>query len=306
MNSGSARSRGFTLIEMVLVVGIISVLAFVAVSRFAGVAESSRRVAAEADLRTLRAAFVSETDGYLRDLDGIPGFSPAYLRVGNLFVATNVFGSRVVSGGAYGTQTRGIRLDLGTETEASCAAERRARPEVFTTWDPARRRGWHGPYVAQGANGFFPARDDRRFADDETFAARRFFPPLDHLRLPAEFKDAAKASAYGFVGEPTLLDPWGNPYVLQVPPPQAFSNVTNVADEVRFRYARLVSAGPDGVLDTPCFLPNATNWHATTWSPRSRRLVRQAGLVDGTNLVARGDDLVLFLARGDVDEGEEK
>ena len=90
-----------------------------------------------------------------------------------------------------------------------------------------------------------------------------------------------------------------------MPPPQAFPGVTNVAEVVRFRYARVVSAGPDGVLDTPCFQPNATNETSTTWTARARRLARQAGRIDGDDVSARGDDLVLFLGRGDLDEGEE-
>ena len=31
---------------------------------------------------------------------------------------------------------------------------------------------------------------------------------------------------------------------------------------------------------------------------------RQAGLVDGDDFSARGDDLVLFISRNDIDEGE--
>ena len=305
MQDGIARNRGFTLVELTLVVGILAILALVAAKRLSGIAESARRTAAESDLRALREAFVSEDRGYLRDLVGIPGFSPAYARVGSLFTPTNVWGTAVLSGGACQLPGRGIRLDGPDATEARCAAEHRARPAAFTAWDPVRRRGWHGPYLAAGAPGFFPAKGDRRFADDATFAARRFFPDLTRLLLPEAFKDGTKASAYGFVGEPALFDPWGNPYVLQVPPPQAFPGVTNVPDAVRFQYARLVSAGPDGVLDTPCFAPNATNELSTSWTARTRRLARQAGLVDGTNTVARGDDLVVFLARGDVDEGEE-
>jgi hypothetical protein len=44
-----------------------------------------------------------------------------------------------------------------------------------------------------------------------------------------------------------------------------------------------------------------TNWR----NEESRRLSRQAGLIDGNNRAHRGDDLVLFLLRNDVDEGEE-
>lgn len=306
MSSLSSRSRGFTLVELMLVVGILALVAMLAVKRLSGISESARRTAAESDLQALRDAFVAEERGYLRDLGGIPGFSPAYVRVGNLFAPTNVWGTAVLTGGAGELPGRGIRLDGEDATEARCAAEHRARPAAFTGWDASRGRGWRGPYVTSGTPGFFPARDARRFADDATFGERRFFPNLTHLLLPEAFKDGAKASVYGFVGEPALFDPWGNPYVLQVPPPQAFPGVTNVPDAVRFKYARVVSAGPDGILDTPCFTPNATNELSTSWSARTRRLARQAGLVDGTNAVARGDDLVLFLVRGDVDEGEER
>ena len=285
-----------------LVVGVLAVLSLLAVRYMGGVTESARSTAAESDLLKLRDAFLSEENGYLRDLGGIPGFSPACLRVGNLLVATNVYGTAVVTDIGGGVATRALRLDAPDATEAVCAAQRRAVPAAFTAWDGTRRRGWRGPYLAPGVRGFFPAKDDRRFADDATFAARRFFPNLENLLLPEAWKDDAKASAYGFVGEPAAFDPWGNPYVLQIPPPQAFAGVTNVSDAARFRYARLVSAGPDGVLDTPCFQPNPTNDHATAWNGRARRLIRQAGRIDGTNVVARGDDLVLFLTRGDVDE----
>ncbi len=294
-----SRNGGFTLVEMVLVVGILALLAVFAATRLAGLSESARATAAARDLQELRDAFVSEETGYLRDLGGIPGFSPASARVGCLFTATNVWGTVPAPGGV-----RVLRLD-DDASEARAAAEHRAVPSAFTSWDETRRRGWRGPYLAGGTRGFFPARDARRFPEDATFGERRFFPRLDHLLLPAAFKDPSRASAYGFVGEPALFDPWGNPYVLQVPPPQAFRGVTNVAEEVRFRYARVVSAGPDGVLDTPCFQPNATNETSTTWTARARRLARQAGRIDGDDVSARGDDLVLFLGRGDLDEGEE-
>lgn len=291
----------FTLVEVMLVVALLAVVAMLAVMRYGRAIDVARIQTAEADLQTLRKAFLSSEGGYLRDLSGIPGFSPAYLRIANLYIATNVFGSKIVVGNAHGTQTRGIRLDAPV-TDAQCAQEGRARPEAFTSWDETRQRGWRGPYLAT-SSGAFPAKNASRFKGDSTFEARHFFPRLDHLRLPGEFKDDARASIYGFVGEPTLLDPWGNPYVVQIPPPQAFSDVTNVSDEVRFSYARLVSAGPDGVLDTPCFLSNETNWWSSTWNRDQQRLSRQAGLIDGTNRVARGDDLVLFFNRNDVDEG---
>lgn len=119
-------------------------------------------------------------------------------------------------------------------------------------------------------DGKFPAAEDRRFAGDATFQSRGFFP-------------GGATSPYGVAGDLAAADPWGNPVVLQIPPPSAFAAPPDEAKQ--FHCARLVSAGPDGALSTP--------------------LDRLAGrLADGTANV-RGDDLVLFLNRADVYEPEE-
>jgi prepilin-type N-terminal cleavage/methylation domain-containing protein len=146
-------------------------------------------------------------------------------------------------------------------------------------FDPVARRGWHGPYLRPGAgvrnlnaarNGAFPAANERRSMDDASFLQRGFY--LD-----------AATSRYGEPGDLTVGDPWGNPIVIQVPDAAAFTQPTQA--EHRLRFARLVSAGPDGVLTTP--------------------LDRLAGLApDGTKPL-RGDDLVQFLNRSDVYEPEE-
>jgi len=294
---GKTASRGFTLVELMIVVAIIAIIATLAVSQMSRAVQVAKVVAAESDLKTISQAFTDPENGYLRDMRGIPGFSPANLRMANLLISTNLYGS------AKGGWSGGFRVD--DVRHPFCAP-----PETFVRWNPESARGWHGPYVRQ-ATGDFPAADETRFADDGSFAARGFFPDVRALRLPRDFIDRKDGcSVYGFPGEPAILDPWGNPYVLQIPPPQAFPDRfganTNLPDEVRFRYARVVSAGPDGRLDTPCFAANATNWWATSWSARTRRLCRQAGLIDGGDRSARGDDIVLFLARNDVDEGEER
>ncbi len=295
--------RGFTLIELSVVVVLLALVALVAVPRCAAMVRTARLTAAESDMRVLREAIISSDGGYVRDLGGLPGFSPAAIRIANLFMPTNVYGTRVNASAIHGAQMRMIRLDDDAAAEL-CRAEARALPQAFTTWDESLGRGWRGPYV-KATVAVFPAAGDRRHPGDASFSERGFFPPTHNLRLPAVFGDSSVASVYGFAGEPAMFDPWGCPYVLQVPPPQAFPGVTNIADEVRFRYARIVSAGPDGVLSTPCFGGNATNWYATSWNELERRMSRQAGLFDVTNRVARGDDIVLFLMRNDVDEGED-
>lgn len=151
-------------------------------------------------------------------------------------------------------------------------------------FDPVSQRGWRGPYLrnAQGVrntnaarNGAFPSGNERRTADDTTFFQRGFFTDPD-------------SSPYGITGDLSVADPWGNPIALQIPPVAAFTNPTT--DAKRFRYARLVSAGADGVLTTPLH----------------HRLAGLVKLADGKiDISARGDDLVLFLNRSDTHEPEE-
>lgn len=290
-------SAGWTLIEIVTVVAILSVLALIAVNRVSSIMDRAKITAAERDLATIRDAFLDEETGYLRDMRGIPGFSLGCLRIANLLISTNLYGA-VMDGSAHEI---GFRVDdPDSVPPAGCAA-----PAVFNRWDSEAERGWHGPYVKH-LPGAFPAMHDVRFADDPDAKSRGFYPVLDNLRLPEDFITSLNdCSIYGFPGEPAIMDPWGNPYVLQIPPPQAFKDaVTNISAEARFHFARVVSAGPDGRLDTPCFASNGTNSWGTTWSEERRRKSRQAGLCDG-DASERGDDIVLFLTRNDVDEGRD-
>lgn len=273
MESAGAK-KGFTLVEICFVVAILALVAMIAARRFAGVRENARRTVAMHDMRAIRDAFIgdAEPDCFLDDMERIPGFSPAWLRMANLLTATNLY--------AYA----GTR-----ETDGA-----------FLSWDAEASRGWRGPYVridrAGGGSPLFPSPEDRRDADSPTFAECGFFPKLSHLSVPGDYiRDSA---AYGFAGEPALYDPWGSPYVLQIPPPQAFAlsggMLADVPGEERFRYARIVSAGPDGILSTPCFFGN-TNFTGTAWNAAQRRASIFAGTV-----ASRGDDLVLFLSRSDI------
>lgn len=290
MKQKSAKSNfcksGFTLVEMVCVILLVGIAASLAAQKFAGVRRNAEITAAESDMLAIRNAFRSP-GGYLDDMGHIPGFSCGMLRTGNLLVATNVFG------------VGGVRVDDGTSRPGYA-------PETsFLSWDASQGRGWNGPYLKTGAGNcaHFPAAGDRRSPDDRTFSERGFFPNVKRLKLPEVFINASNGhSVYGFCGEAAVLDPWGNPYVIQTPPPQAFPDVRNVSDETRFRYARIVSAGPDGVLSTPCYFENFTNNTDSTWSNDLKSGSRLAGKIPDGTAAARGDDLVLFLGRTDVYE----
>lgn len=218
------------------------------------------------EMRTIRDAFISTdlSSGLIADLEHIPGFSPAYLRIANLLVSTNLY-------------VRNMQCDSSKE---------------FRTWDDEAGRGWRGPYVRfdrPGPDGslIFPAPEYIAPGQSKTFADRGFFPSLSNLSLPHDY--IAARAAYGFSGEPALFDPWGAPYILQIPPRQAFATagvLDPITDEDRFRHARIVSAGPDGIISTPCYAVN-TNASGSAWSQSMRTASQSAIPCD--------DDLVLFL-----------
>lgn len=263
---------------------VVALVATLVATRLSGILGDSRRTVAEADLEALREAFLGDgaaAPGLVGDLDGLPGFSPAYLRPANLIAPTNLVGAA----GKW-LDDDGRRLtDSGFAAPGSGAvnpAQVYAPFVAFTNRDATVARGWRGPYLRRGRLGAFPAPDGCRFAGDETFQMRGFFPR------------GASARAYGVPSEPAVFDPWGNPYVLQVPPAAAFPHPSETGETERFRFARLVCAGPDGVLSTPCFPDSG--------SDTARRAARLGGLRADGSAPDRGDDLVLFLLRADIYE----
>ena len=279
----SSRS-GFSLLELGVVILILALLATLASTRLHGVIDETMTTVAEADMAVLRDAFLGGADGapgLIADLEGIPGFSAAYLRPANLLAPTNLVGSGdfwIVDGeGRRGERAR-FASDRGAYNTAFPGAY--ADAYVFTNRDDVAGRGWNGPYLTRARTGEFPSNTN------ETASASGFFP---------READNKGWHTYGIPGEPAVLDPWGNPYVLQVPPAEAFHDPGKTSESERFRYARLVSAGPDRVLQSPC--------HATGDNTRNRDC-RLAGRRESSRKTreTRGDDIVLFLLRADIYE----
>lgn len=279
--------HGFTLVELTLVIALLALVATLTVTRLTGVLGKAKTTIAAAEMDALRTALIG-SPSLCSDLSGIPGFSPAYLRLANLLVPTNLVGTadRWLDTDSRRASDAGFATSVGAVNPNPLYADF----ATFTNRTLVPSRGWNGPYLqhtrpiestSTPPSLSFPHASDRRFSTDTPFRDRGFFPfPSDTL------------SPYGLPGEPAMGDPWGNPYVLQVPPAEAFENPSETPESTRFLYARIVSAGPDGVLSTPCFHPR---------NPEERRNARLAGR-RAHDTSPRGDDLVLFLQRADLYE----
>jgi type II secretory pathway pseudopilin PulG len=124
-------------------------------------------------------------------------------------------------------------------------------------YDPFSKTGWNGPYLFQATGAY-------------------------SINTAANF-----SSAYGVEGSATMNDGWGNPIVLQVD--YDGNGSVNPADDEEAKYARLVSAGPNGVVDTPYDYAN--------------RIPSEDGATNLTEAES-GDDIVIFLRVQDTRGGQ--
>ncbi len=236
---------------MVVVLVILVLLATLLLGRIENVRANANDTAMMATLNAAREAFVGSpgAPGYLSDMKHVPNFDLMAVQFSDL-----------LDGDRY---------------------------PLFKTYDVIAGRGWRGPYLSNaqsvlnythpGNVGLFPDAADQRTAEDTTFLDRHFYDTSTH----SYYGVAGIAGVAGVPGASAAADLWGNPIVLQIPPASEFPNASPAElDALRFHYARIVSAGPNGVLDTP--------------------LDQLAGRQQNGNIDVRKDDIIIFLNRADV------
>ena len=226
--------RGFTLLEMLVVIVIIAGLAALVVPMFGGVSDKAAVTAALAEMKTIKEAI---RDRFYADLGLIPE-DPANPEYATRFLCLNKDCSDA------DIQAATACSDLGGNCEEMCdflEAQLGGFLEAqrFLKWDQYSRKGWNGPYLEREAVAVY---DDNGTPNDETDDK----------------------------GYPMIIDPWEEISVHEIFSVRVMGGYRFIYDDIdgsgqmdgddERMSARIVSFGADGVNDgggtTPLPLPS--------------------------------------------------
>lgn len=239
MNTRRTRRSGLTLLEMLIVLTILVALGTIIVPSLSYLGKRSQKLASRENLCRLQDLIVNR---YIPDMGELP--RPAI---------DEDTGDVLETGREDHPQLRYLFVNPDRTSDANEYNDQDKATSLLSD------RNWQGPYTMHtGAEYDFDDADTRNFT-----------------------------TIYGVEDDPVIYDAWGHPIVLQWPTETPTGVVDEDGDgstddeilEIQRRYVRLVSAGPDGVLDTPIdkLMPDDTD-----------------SATDG-----RDDDILVFLFRHD-------
>lgn len=203
--------RGLTLLELVMVVSILAVLTAMIVPGMNSQNEETRAAVARKSLQDLRDTLANR---YFVDMADLP--RPNAADTTRLTAAGNI-----------------PQLHFLFFNPRSYVSTATPQYSSLNDYDASTRVGWNGPYVMT-TPGRYPTVTERRFPKD----------PND----TRTWEDCGFTTAYGSVGDQTLMDPWGSPYVVIF--------IDRAHNSVNVREFYVVSAGPDRDLDLSSWTPN--------------------------------------------------
>jgi type II secretory pathway pseudopilin PulG len=118
MKTQMSESRGFTLIELIIIIVVLGIISIVAVAKYSDFLSESRIQASKSELSELKRAIV-----------GNPG---------------------AVAGGRYSDV--GFEGDVGHPP--STLRDLVKKPDSISVYNPIARLGWHGPYIDSSGGDF--------------------------------------------------------------------------------------------------------------------------------------------------------
>lgn len=234
--------KGFTLLELLVVVAILAATAFVATGTFSGVAEHAEERLVRAEMQQIVQAlrqFKQDTGYYPKEGPFALGATAGQeVTDADLAAVTHSGGSAAERTRWFNSPANFYQLLVGPLLSAHV--------QGLEQWNAETGRGWRGPYLSGFRDGFVDIGDDinpdqNGSAGNPATVAVSAVPDVDGLADPFNQRPVAGG---GSEVDSTLLDwssrarpnrtelsRWGNPYLLLT------------IDGVR----TLVSMGPDGI-----------------------------------------------------------
>jgi len=142
------------------------------------------------------------------------------------------------------------------------------QPAGMPSYNRDTNRGWRGPYLLNSTGALSSANEPGNYITGAP--ASSFTTPYGTL----------VSEPYGNIGDPVILDPWGNAIVLQWPTPSSTFGFTAAQNQ---EFVRLISAGPNKTIETPQSYVDTAVTPNLPWPP----------------LNVRTDDIVLFINHSD-------
>ena len=193
--------------ELVAVVGVLAVVALLAAGRYGTWRARAEVAGARQEMGTIRAALLE----MVGDMEGTAHFR-AVSPLGDDDSWEHCRRYEFMNVGVHDLFVQGKRA-----TRDELDAWRAAGLGVPS----AEGSGWQGPYL-KGGGARFPRAGERRFDGDKTFLERGFHVTQVSTNGSRTYSFYARTAEGDGEDDWAKLDPWGNPYVVQVPGAKAF------------------------------------------------------------------------------------